>query len=504
MSNYSDNAIVKIKPIAYYKMLLHVLRFGSKTRPRNQYKEVMGMLIGHLEGNNKIQDVIIEDAVPISHGGSIEVTFAPTDYVSFSLVDEKFAKKNWFTVGWYHSHPGLDIFFSSTDIRNQLGWQSANRSAIGMVFDHNYLEKPGDLGFRTFRLDDPNRGDLSNYHEVNTIVESPESLDFYDKMVKVIESIHTKEPPILEINEKPQIFGEIDFPNDNQLMVKIPDLDPIKITDTIKSGISGLIDTILNSLIIKFNKWIRNIGREIINLNLSMKEIQLRLKNTLGIKIEEIQNFLKNSLETNLNSLDYYIEDRFEVLDKNINNINNSIDSLEDKTKTELNNSLNIIKSELEEKLISLSKNSMTKIEDIENINSELSNKINKQKESLDELYKLSDSIQNKIINDLKDYYEEVQRQYKKEYKNSYENITNLAKRSKKINSNLEAFKINIKDQLESLKDRLNTLNNENQNLKKKLDESNVNKKNLEKQTEDLRNENIKLKQQIEKANKGE
>ena len=107
----NEDKIVTIKPIAYYKMLIHILRFGNKVRNPRLYREVMGMLIGRLEGEGEIKNVIIEDAVPISHGGSIEVDFKPQDYISFASVDEQFAEKNWFTVGWYHSHPGLRIFF---------------------------------------------------------------------------------------------------------------------------------------------------------------------------------------------------------------------------------------------------------------------------------------------------------------------------------------------------------------------------------------------------------
>ncbi|MFX0077128.1 MAG: hypothetical protein ACFE96_16910, partial [Candidatus Hermodarchaeota archaeon] len=75
----SEKSVI-IKPDAYYKMLVHVLRFGNKARDRRQFKEVMGILIGHLEGEpdkKGIRDMVIEDAVPISHGGAIEVAFAP-------------------------------------------------------------------------------------------------------------------------------------------------------------------------------------------------------------------------------------------------------------------------------------------------------------------------------------------------------------------------------------------------------------------------------------------
>ena len=116
----SDKNTVIVKPNAYYKMLVHVLRFGSKIKNKNDFREVMGILIGHLEGDGAIKDVVVEDAIPISHGGSIEVAFAPEDYITFSMVDAEFAEKGWFSVGWYHSHIGCGVFMSDIDVRTHL------------------------------------------------------------------------------------------------------------------------------------------------------------------------------------------------------------------------------------------------------------------------------------------------------------------------------------------------------------------------------------------------
>ena len=107
---------------------------------------------------------------------------------------------------------------------NQLGWQTPNPSAIGIVFDHTFLENPGDSGFRTFRLDDPSKGQKSDYYEVETIVEPPDSIDYYIKMMELINCIHSKEPPILEINETPDLFGEIFFPSKSELLAAKPEL----------------------------------------------------------------------------------------------------------------------------------------------------------------------------------------------------------------------------------------------------------------------------------------
>ncbi|GAB4318123.1 MAG: hypothetical protein Kow0069_21160 [Promethearchaeota archaeon] len=180
---------VIVKAPAYQKMLMHVLRFASNALPRDSWVEVMGMCIGRIEGD----DVVVVDAVPVSHGSRIEVAWNPQDYALFASVDEQFAERGLFACGWYHSHPGLSIFWSKVDVRNQLGFQTeGNPKAFGIVFDHTTMDEPSSLGFKTYRLDDPARGVGSDYHEVETIVEPPGSLDFFSVTRQIIEAGQTK------------------------------------------------------------------------------------------------------------------------------------------------------------------------------------------------------------------------------------------------------------------------------------------------------------------------
>ena len=67
---------VIIKPLAYLKMLKHVLRFGSIAKKKSQFKECMGMLMGRLGPlKGTVHDVEVVDAIPMTHGGHIEVAF---------------------------------------------------------------------------------------------------------------------------------------------------------------------------------------------------------------------------------------------------------------------------------------------------------------------------------------------------------------------------------------------------------------------------------------------
>jgi len=453
-------------------MLIHVLRFGSKVRDRKQYKEVMGILIGHLEGDpdkKGIKDVIVEEAVPISHGGSIEVAFAPEDYVTFSMVDAEFAEKGWFSVGWYHSHPALKIFFSSTDIKNMLGWQTPNPSAIGIVFDHTFLEKPGDMGFRAFRLDDPSKGQTTGYHEVKTVVEPPDNLEYYQKLIELINGVHSKEPPILEINELPDLFGDIAIPSQDQLIAKKPELELTTIFSAIQNGISSFLKLTIEPFVTFLNVWSQEIIRKTIESNLEIRNNILVIKEKIGNGISNIQKDFKFSLKDKLNQLDIYIDDKFDEFDNN----NESLKEIISQIKIELNDKLKVI---FEEKLkVSLDQgiNSFKEtLENLSKINQEspkVFEKLESEQNSLNSLLEKIDSIEDSINNKLKNLQDEVINKLSKNTNKIVGNFINLNKDTKSFLSDLKAAIILLESSKNPIQSKIKTLETENKNLQKDL-----------------------------------
>ncbi|MFX1317001.1 MAG: Mov34/MPN/PAD-1 family protein [Promethearchaeota archaeon] len=467
---YDKNII--IKPLAYYKMLIHVLRFGSKVRDRKQYKEVMGVLIGHLEGEpdkKGIKDVIVEDAVPISHGGSIEVAFAPEDYVTFSTVDAAYAEKGWFSVGWYHSHPGLKIFFSSTDIKNMLGWQTPNPSAIGIVFDHSFLDTPGDMGFRTFRLDDPSKGQTTNYHEVKTIVEPPDSLDYYLKLMDLINCVHAKEPPILEINEMPDLFGDITIPSKNQLTAKEPELDLSKILSILQNGISSFLELSIEPLVQFLNMWSQEIIKKTVDSNLQMRNDILAIKDNIGTGISDIQKDFRFSLKDKLNQLDMYIDDKLEDFDLTNQHLKEALDQI----KVELRDRLEVIFKEKFKGSINQSMNSFKKnLDKLIKINKESSSfteNLDKQSNSLKNLLEKINSFEDLLNNKLKNFEEELINKLSKSTNKVVGNFINLNKDTKRFLSDLKAAIILLESSKNPIQNKMKTLETENKALQKDL-----------------------------------
>lgn len=434
----------------------------------------MGVLIGHLEGEpdkKGIMEVIVEDAVPISHGGSIEVAFAPEDYVTFSMVDAEFAEKGWFSIGWYHSHPGLKIFFSSTDIKNMLGWQTPNPSAIGIVFDHTFLDKPGDMGFRSFRLEDPSKGQTSGYYEVKTIVEPPDNLEYYQKLMELINNIHSNEPPILEINEVPDLFGDIAIPSQEQLISKKPELELSKILSAIQNGMSSFLNSIIEPFIKFLNTWSQEIISKTIESNLEMRNNILAIKENIGNGISNIQKDFKYSLKDNLNQVDMYIDDKFDEFDTNneilkdiISQIRNEVNDemkviFEKKFKTLLNQDLKLLKDPLEN-LININQQGSSFIKKLESEYNSLNNiaeKINSVEDSINnKLETLQDELINKLL---------------KNTNKIVGNFINLNKETKSFLSDLKAAIILLESSKNPIENKIKTLETENKILQKDLSE---------------------------------
>lgn len=435
----SLNKKIIIKWPAYVKMLKHVLRFGSNARDKSQYKEVMGMLIGELvDQPGIIKDVIIHDAVPISHGGKIEVAFNPQDYVSFSVVDAAYGEQGWFTVGWYHSHPGLTCFFSATDIRNQLGWQTQNPSAMGIVWDHSRLnDESEDLGFDIFRLDDPSKGPMTDYHAIQWVVEPPDEISFYrEGIIDVINNISKGEPPILEINEVPDVFGDLMIPGQSSMMAKEPELVYTEIMEYLTNGINNIADIFLQPLLKYLNEWAKGITQGIINKNVVMLTNIRGLKDNLSNAMSKLQSWFKFALNDQLRNIDIFIDDKFELNDEQQELMSKKLKELtSDMNKTIsgiLDESLDTIIDDITNKI----KDSFQKLENSKNSEFDISGAMSSQKT-------IAENIQ-KAVKEGKTNLKDIESSILKEYTKIIDNKSILGDIDE-IQKQLDDIKLSLK-----------------------------------------------------------
>lgn len=238
---------VVLKAEAYKTIILYASRYANKAIPSKDWKEIYGLLVGYRDHDF----LYVERAIPMTFGHDTDVEFSEKDYGDIEKINEELDRegKGYFFVGWFHSHPGLTLFFSYIDLINQLGFQGKFDDAIGLVFDHTLLGKKKeekidkniltkyDTGFEIYRLTavtmDPNSVEFeTNYHKVDYIVEGLNKFFFANVLAELSSLVSAgkplqqtfKEQYKLDSNYK-DLDEEWDNPNSNlneKNLVEIP------------------------------------------------------------------------------------------------------------------------------------------------------------------------------------------------------------------------------------------------------------------------------------------
>ena len=204
----SRKAVI-IKAEAYKTIILYASRYANKAIPPANWKEIYGILIGYTDD----EFVYVEEAEALTFGHSTDVQLDERHYGFIEKIENRLYENNStnFIIGWFHSHPGLGLFFSYIDLINHLGFQGKNDDAIGLVFDHTLLgkkkeEKIGDnvltkydTGFEIYRLTEvsldinaPNYD--TNYHKVDYIVKGLNKFFFANVLTELSALVSAGKP----------------------------------------------------------------------------------------------------------------------------------------------------------------------------------------------------------------------------------------------------------------------------------------------------------------------
>lgn len=224
----SDNNLnmkpVILKAEAYKTIILYVSRYANKSIPPEEWKEVYGILIG----NSDDDAVYVKRAEALTFGHSTDVQLDQRHYVFIDEIQRKLDEEqnNDYIVGWFHSHPGLGLFFSYIDIINQLGFQSRNPDFCGLVYDHTLLGKKKkeeiggnvltkyDTGFEIYRLNDtemdPDAPEFdNNYHKIDYIIDGLNKF-FFANVLNELSALATAQKPLQSA------YREAETPNENK------------------------------------------------------------------------------------------------------------------------------------------------------------------------------------------------------------------------------------------------------------------------------------------------
>jgi hypothetical protein len=384
-----------------------------------------------------------------------------------------FLEKNWFMVGWYHSHPNLfqhKIFFSPTDVKNQFGWQNElNPSGIALVFDHAYLDKSDDPGFRAIRLTNPSNIRDSNVHQVKTIVETPDNFDYYFKIIELINNVHSREPPITEENETVGIFGDVKVPELSQLQFKQPEINPRKIVDSFQVGLANFLDLSLTPLISFLNSLSVNISTNIEGNNIKIRKDLTLLKEMINAGIDKIQRKYKDDLNSELFKAEGYVDDFLDQIDgyqaeiaellKEINVIvKEKVDTLFKEKFEGVINDFSRDFDDCQKKLINYNGGVSVNLSNLEKLEKSLS--------SLSEQIK---SVKNATLDKIKTMQKETYDMTSKKHNIALNNLNNLNKKSQKFLTNLKAAVLILEGTKAPILEKIDKLESEKKQLLLKI-----------------------------------
>jgi len=134
---------VRIYPLALGKIVKHAL-----TSPN---REVAGLLIGKLNG----QILEIWDAVTGEQRGTTAFVYLDEEVMAQVAHELLQSGSDLYIIGWYHSHPGFDVFLSPTDVETQRRYQMMFPKAVALVIDpieYGRTRKISSLKFKVFRI----------------------------------------------------------------------------------------------------------------------------------------------------------------------------------------------------------------------------------------------------------------------------------------------------------------------------------------------------------------
>jgi 26S proteasome regulatory subunit N11 len=132
---------VYVTGIALLKMLKHA-KAGIPL-------EVIGILRGRWLDDFAVEVFDVYATPQIATGQNVETTEE-----SFQVTMDALYKQlgySDFNVGWYHSHPGFDVWFSALDCENQANYEKTAESAVGIVVDP-VLSVRGKVVIGAFRV----------------------------------------------------------------------------------------------------------------------------------------------------------------------------------------------------------------------------------------------------------------------------------------------------------------------------------------------------------------
>ncbi len=449
-SNFNDGKII-ISKEAFRNIITHVLRFGNDALENSV--EVVGICIGKIAPNEK--DILLVNAMPITHGKEISLGFSNEDYATFETIEERFKSQGLSIVGWYNSHPGWGLFFSDMAIKNQRHFQTEQSpNSFSIVFDHTLMGKDGNLGFEIYSLD--NYEDLTSkeYHTVDFELELPKTLEYFKWVQKFVEDTQKKIPVLIkEFNEllepTPSNLQEIPLPEKlgQEKLKKKEDLDIIPIVSGIQEGGSQFSDSFMETFTSHLSNWAKDISSGSLDGAEQILNSLEQMKEKISSGIPKAEKWFKLNLDEVVanfkKSVSNYVDIRMETQKEIVEQARISKDDTIKEIKLFIENNFNNLINEIESKSKSL-QDKVSNITEMKNHQKEI---IKNSSEKMAEVNNLA----NNITDEIKQLVTTTMVPFEQELIKEIENVNNLLE-------NLKDNYINANEKLEKLKKSVETL----------------------------------------------
>ena len=297
----SDVGKVIIKKEAFKNILTHVLEFGNIYLDYST--QAMGFCIGKIIQDQGILEVV--NTIPISHGDNIEIGFSERDHSTLLNIQNLHPDQ---VIGWYHSHPGFDVFFSKADKANNLYFQTnKNPLGFGIVLDPSKIKKDKSFGLEIYRLKDFKLGVHSDSVRVRYEIELPNSLEYFAWIKSYVEESQMKTPILIrerseieehsrfELQEIPALGEEIteeEYSHDDKHVDSV-------ITG-LKEGTTMFSNSIIDTYRAELTAWEREFNQGTVQ---STKKIQEALKQMGSVSggLEKVENYIDKVFKERIN-----------------------------------------------------------------------------------------------------------------------------------------------------------------------------------------------------------
>jgi len=123
--HFDTAEVVQISGMALLKMLKHA-RSGIPF-------EVIGLMVGKFVDDYTVQVYDVYSTPQVATATSVETTEDAFQAKMQILLSKVGRREN--IVGWYHSHPGFDVWLSSIDCEMQKSWERLDPRCVAVVVD---------------------------------------------------------------------------------------------------------------------------------------------------------------------------------------------------------------------------------------------------------------------------------------------------------------------------------------------------------------------------------